>query len=182
MLILASASPRRKELLKKLVSDFSVIPAEVDERILDDSLDPANLSKEESRQKAYALFADHPDDEILAADTIVILDGKAYGKPKDEEDAVRMLLEEQGKKQVVLTSYCYLSKHREINRTVKTDVYFRKMDEEEIRDYVRKARPLDKAGAYGIQDEGTPVERIEGSYDNVMGLPTEDLALHVFGK
>ncbi len=182
MLILASASPRRRELLKKLVPDFSVKPAEIDERILDEEVDPANLAKEECRTKAYALFSQYPEDEILAADTIVILDGKVYGKPKDEEDAVRMLLEEQGKKQIVLTAYCYLSKDKEINRTVRTEVIFRPMSEKEVREYVRKARPLDKAGAYGIQDEGTPVDGIIGSYDNVMGLPTEDLALHVFGK
>ncbi len=181
MLILASASPRRKELLRKLVPEFKIIPSRIDERVMDD-LDPSIMPLEESRLKAYDLFSRYPGNEVLAADTVVILDGKIYGKPKDYDDAVRMLKAEQGRSQMVLTGYCYLSSDREINRTVSTKVRFRKMGEAEIREYLDRCRPFDKAGAYGIQDEGTPVESIEGSFDNVMGLPTEDLALHVFRK
>lgn len=181
MFILASASPRRKELLHKLTDDFVVIPSHCDERLLD-GLPKEILAAELSRLKAYELKALHPDDEVLAADTIVLLGDEVLGKPKDEEDAVRMLLKEQGKHQIVITGYCYLGKGREVNRSVATEVFFRDMSEEEIRAYVQKEKPLDKAGAYGIQDEGTPVREIVGSYDNVMGLPTEDLARHVFGK
>lgn len=178
-LILASASPRRRELLSKLTKDFVVMPSRIDESVLD-GLPPEKLPLEESRLKAYDLFSKYPHDSVLAADTVVVLEGKVLGKPKDEEDAVRMLLNQSGKTQTVLTGYTYLDENREVNRTVATKVTFRVLSEEEAREYVRKARPLDKAGAYGIQDEGTPVAYISGSYDNVMGLPTEDLALHVF--
>lgn len=176
MLILASSSPRRKELLAKLVRDFAVIPPEIDESLL--HLDPKDLPAEESKEKAYAIASLYPGDEILACDTVVVLDGKALGKPKDEEDAIRMLLEESGKRQVVLSGYTYLGKGVEITRTVASYVYFNKLSLEEITRYVKEKRPLDKAGAYGIQDGYGLIERIEGSYDNVMGLPTEDISKH----
>lgn len=180
MFILASSSPRRKELLKKLIDDFVIISPDIDERLLDDSFLPSRLSKEESRLKAYAIKGAHPDDEVLAADTIVILDGEVLEKPKDSLDAIRMLKKERGKKQVVLTSYTYLGKGKEISRTVRSYVYFNDLSDEDIEMYVREFKPLDKAGAYGIQDNFPLIERIEGSYDNIKGLPTEDLAKHVF--
>lgn len=102
MFILASSSPRRRELLTKLVKDFVVISPDIDERLLDDFFSPSKLSKEESRLKAYAVKAEHPNDEVLAADTIVILDNEALGKPKDIDDAINMLKKEKGKKQVFL--------------------------------------------------------------------------------
>lgn len=176
MLILASTSPRRRELLKKLASSFLVVPPEVDERILD--LPPEALALEESKMKAYAVFSSHPQDEVLSCDTIVVLKGKALGKPKDEEDAFRMLSMESGNKQIVLSGYTYLGRGVEVSRTVRTEVYFNALSEEEIRRYIQEKRPLDKAGAYGIQDECGLIERIVGSYDNVMGLPTEDIAEH----
>ncbi|HBN00622.1 MAG TPA: septum formation protein Maf [Firmicutes bacterium] len=180
MFILASSSPRRKLLLKKLISDFIVISPKVDERALDALYGPSTLSKEESLLKAYAVFKAHPNDEILSADTIVVLKNKVLGKPKDKEDAVRMLLEESGKRQAVLTSYTYLGKGKEITRTVRSYVYFNPLTEKEIRTYVDRFLPLDKAGSYGIQDPFPLVSHIEGSYDNIVGLPTEDIAKHVF--
>ena len=180
MFILASSSPRRQLLLKKLVPDFIILSPNVDERALDALYDPSKLSREESLLKAYTIFKDHPNDEVLSADTIVVLENQVLGKPKDKEDAVRMLLKESGKKQVVLTSYTYLGKGKEITRTVRSFVYFNPLTEEEIRTYVDRFLPLDKAGSYGIQDPFPLVSRIEGSYDNIMGLPTEDIAKHVF--
>ncbi len=180
MFILASSSPRRKELLKKLIDDFVIISPDIDERLLDNSFLPSRLSKEESRLKAYAVKATHPDDEVLAADTIVILNGEALEKPKDSLDAIRMLKKERGKKQVVLTSYTYLGKGKEISRTVRSYVYFNDLSDEDIEKYVQEFKPLDKAGAYGIQDDFPLINKIEGSYDNIKGLPTEDLAKHVF--
>ncbi len=179
MLILASASPRRKELLSKLVPSFKVEAANIDEKVLD-GLPAHELPLEESRLKAYDVYSRHPEDEILSADTVVILEGEILGKPKDEEEAFRMLMKQSGKTQTVLTGYTYIGKGKEISRSIASKVTFRKLSEEEAWDYIRKARPLDKAGAYGIQDEGTPVESLEGSFDNVMGLPTEDLRKHVF--
>lgn len=177
MFILASGSPRRKELLKKVIEDFVIIVPNVDERILD--LPAKDLAGEESRQKAYAISCRYPNDEVLACDTIVVLDGEVLGKPKDEEDAFAMLRRQSGKKQTVLSGYTYIGKGKEITRTVATDVYFNELSDELIRDYIAKKKPLDKAGAYGIQDGYPLIDHIEGSFDNVMGLPTEDLLTHL---
>jgi septum formation protein len=182
MLILASGSPRRKELLKKLTSDFTVVLPNIDERILDDSLEPQDLPAEESRLKAYAIHAMYPDDEVIACDTIVILDEKILGKPLTEDKAIAMLKEESGHRQIVLSGYTYIGKRKEITRSVPTAVYFNILNDEEIVSYVAKFHPLDKAGGYGIQDEAGLINHIEGSYDNVMGFPTEDVAWHVFAK
>lgn len=176
MIVLGSSSPRRKELLKKLVDNFDIVSPDVDEESI--HVPAKDLPAELSKLKAYAVKALRPNDEILSCDTIVILDGEVLGKPKDEEDAVRMLLEESGKKQTVLSGYTYLGQDYEVTRTVATYVYFNKLSEAQIRDYVQNKKPLDKAGAYGIQDGYDLIDRIEGSYDNVMGLPTEDIANH----
>lgn len=180
MFILASSSPRRKELLKKLIPEYAILVPDVDERILD--LSPSDLAAEESKIKAYAISSLHPHDEVLACDTIVVLDGKILGKPKDEADAITMLKEESGKRQIVLSGYTYIGKGKEITRTVATEVYFNELSDELIRDYVATKKPLDKAGAYGIQDGYPLVDHIVGSFDNVMGLPTEDIAVHVFNR
>lgn len=182
MLILASKSPRRKELLSLITPEFKVIPSSFDERILDSSFNPKDLAIEESKMKAYSLFSRYPNDEILSCDTIVILNGKALEKPLDEADAIRMLKEEQGKKQIVLSAYTYISKEKEISHTVSTEVYFNVLSEEQIREYVKIHKPFDKAGAYGIQDDYPLIEKIVGSYYNVMGLPVEDLKKRVFTR
>ena len=180
MFILASGSPRRKQLLAKLIPEFTIIVPDVDESLL--HVNPKDLPAEESKAKAYAVAANHPSDEILACDTVVVLDGEVLGKPKDEEDAKAMLRHESGRKQIVLSGYTYIGKGREITRTVATEVFFNELSDELIEEYVKEKRPLDKAGAYGIQDGYPLVARIEGSYDNVMGLPTEDIAKHVFNQ
>lgn len=177
MLILASASPRRKELLKKVAPSFLVIPSNYDERSL--HLSAEALAKEESKMKAYEVFSRYPNEEILSCDTIVVLHGQVLGKPKDEQEAIRMLLAEQGQTQTVLSGYTYIRKGKEISRTVATKVHFNHLSEAQIKEYVLTKKPLDKAGAYGIQDDFPLISYIEGSYDNVMGLPTEDLLLHV---
>lgn len=182
MLILASASPRRKELLKKLTKSFTIIPSLADERSLDGSFLPKDLPIQESRLKAYYVHALYPEDAVLSCDTIVILHDEILGKPQSMEEAKAMLRKESGEKQIVLSGYTYLSKEIEISRSVATTVYFNKLSEEQINDYVEKYKPLDKAGAYGIQDGAGLINHIDGSYDNVMGLPTEDLQLHVFSR
>ena len=178
MFILASGSPRRKELLKKLIPEFEVIVPNVDETLL--HIQAKDLPAEESKAKAYAIKSKYPEAEVLSCDTVVVLDGVALGKPVDEEDAKRMLRAQSGRKEIVLSGYTYIGKGREITRTVATEVYFNELSDELIDAYVKTKKPLDKAGAYGIQDEGFPLIReIVGSFDNVMGLPTEDIALHV---
>lgn len=180
MFILASGSPRRKELLAKLVKEFTIIVPNVDESLL--HIDAKDLPAEESKAKAYAISALHPNDEVLACDTIVVLDGVPLGKPKDEEDAMAMLRRESGRKQVVLSGYTYIGRGIEVTRTVATDVYFNELSDELIAQYIREKKPLDKAGAYGIQDGYPLIARIDGSFDNVMGLPTEDIEAHVIRR
>ena len=180
MFILASSSPRRKELLSKLIQDFKIVVPNVDESLL--HVEAKDLPAEESKAKAYAISASFPEDEVLACDTVVVLNGRALGKPQNEEEAKAMLREQSGKKQVVLSGYTYIGQGREITRTVATDVYFNELSDELIDTYIKEKRPLDKAGAYGIQDGYGLIHHIDGSFDNVMGLPTEDIALHVFTR
>ncbi len=174
MLILASSSPRRQELLRLITDDFIVIPSKYDES-LHPNLDNADLAYDLARLKAYQVYKSHVDDIVLACDTIVVLKDEVLGKPKDEEDAKRMLRLLSGKKHVVLSGYTIISKKYEISKTIKTNVYFNKLSESQIEEYIKKHQPLDKAGAYGIQDDFPLISHIEGSYYNVMGLPIEDI-------
>lgn len=174
MFILASASPRRKELLSKLISDFEIVVSDVDENIVVSNV--YSLPLELSKLKAHAVFKNHQTATILAADTIVVLDNEILCKPIDNEDAKKMLKKLSSKKHQVITGYTLLSKEKEINRYVVTYVYFNELSDELIEEYVNTGSPLDKAGGYGIQDEDfSLVNHIEGSYSNVMGLPLEDL-------
>ena len=177
MFILASSSPRRKELLTKIVKDFRILVPEIDESLL--NIDAKDLPSQESKAKAYAIASLYPDAEILACDTIVVLHGKALGKPLDYDDAFRMLKAQSGQKEIVLSGYTYIGQGREITRTVATEVYFNDLSDELIRDYLQTKKPFDKAGAYGIQDGFPLIREIVGSFDNVMGLPTEDIYEHV---
>ncbi len=178
MMILASGSPRRKELLKKVRKDFTIVVPSINEDSLH-FLPAKDLPLEESRLKAYSLANRYPDDEILACDTVVVLGSEILGKPKNKEDAKAMLRMLSNKRHTVLSGYTYLSKGKEITRTVSTHVYFNELSEEQIDDYLERFHPFDKAGSYGIQDDFPLVHHIEGSFDNVMGLPTEDLLLHL---
>ena len=180
MLILASASPRRHQLLKLLVPSFEIIVPSIDERLLDNVMNPKDLSAEESRLKAYAVFSEHPNDEVLSCDTVVVLDGKPLGKPLDYNDAFRMLKKQSGKQQTVLSSYTYISQKREITRTVSSTIVFNELTDKQIEEYIKKFQPFDKAGSYGIQDDYPLIKEIQGSYYNVMGFPVEDLREHVF--
>ena len=180
MLILASSSPRRKELLQLITTDFVVDAPHVEEKDL--QVSPEQTPLQESKMKAYAALQAHQHDEILACDTVVILSNRVLGKPKDREAAINMLLAQSGKKQVVVSGYTYIGKGREITRSVATAVYFNKLTREQIEEYVDRFRPFDKAGAYGIQDDYPLIEKIEGSYYNVMGLPVEDIKAHIFSQ
>jgi len=181
MFILASESPRRRELIKKIITQFTVIPANVDESSL--HIPAHDLPGELSKLKAYDVFSKYPNDEVLACDTVVVLHGEVMGKPKSVEDAKRMLRELSGEKHVVISGYTYVSKEKEVTRTVRTYVYFNKLSEELIDAYVKSGSPMDKAGAYGIQDKDfNLVSHIEGDFDNVIGLPVEDIRAHVFNK
>ena len=179
MTILASESPRRRELIKKITQEFTVIPANIDESIL--HVPACDLPGELSKMKAYDVFQKHPDDKVLACDTVVIIDGQILGKPHSKEQASEMLHKLSGRKHVVISGYTIISKEKEVTRTVRTYVYFNKLSDELIERYIASGSPMDKAGAYGIQDEEFHlVDHIEGSMDNVVGLPTEDIKTHWF--
>lgn len=174
--ILASQSPRRKELLKKIISDFVVIPSHIDES-LSCKENPLETVKDISYRKAMDIFNNHKDDVIIASDTVVVLDNKIIGKPKDCEDANKTLHLLSDKKHEVITSYTIIYKNKIITKAVITYVYFNKLSDELIDQYILTKSPLDKAGSYGIQDNDKfpIISHIEGSYYNVMGLPIEEL-------
>ena len=172
-IILASASPRRRELLEKMlrVHDLEILPANVEEHMPED-VPPDELVMALSRQKAAAAAKENPDAAVIGADTVVVLDGAVLGKPKDVGDAKRMLRALSGRRHTVYTGVTVLRGGTALCRAERTEVRFRPLDEAEIERYVATGEPLDKAGSYGIQGLGSLfVERIEGDFFNVMGLP-----------
>ncbi|HUB86914.1 MAG TPA: Maf family protein [Verrucomicrobiae bacterium] len=176
-LILASASPRRAELLRQLNLDFQIISTGPKE-IFDDQLSPYELCQLNAHLKARAAAKKHPDALVLGADTLVFLDGNVFGKPRDLDAAGQMLAQLQGRTHQVVTgvSLIHLRAHRERLFAVHTDVTFRPLNEKQIRDYLARTNPLDKAGAYAIQEHGDSiVSGIAGSHSNVVGLPLEQL-------
>lgn len=175
-IILASKSPRRQELLRLMNIDFRIVLKEVDESY-PDNLSPEEIAVYIAEKKARA-FDESVDDEIvLTADTIVAVDGKILGKPESVQGAAEMLRTLSGKVHRVVTGVCLLYKHRYNLFHDVSEVFFRELTDEEINFYVNKYQPLDKAGAYGIQEwiGLIGIERINGSYTNVVGLPTEKL-------
>ena len=178
-LILASQSPRRRELLVRMgLEEFEVRPAVGEERA-DPALPPALLVEELSRQKAKEIAAGaRPDDVIIAADTVVAIDGQVLGKPRDRAEAEEMLSRLSGRIHTVYSGITVRRGGDVRTEHEATDVVFRTLTREEIAAYVETGEPMDKAGAYGIQGRGCVlVERIHGDYYNVMGLPVCRLAL-----
>lgn len=169
-LILASQSPRRKELLGLFHIPFSVQVADIDEG-MDPGKDPAQEVARVSRCKAEAICRNDTD-VVIAADTIVVCNGQVLGKPRDEEDALRMLSLLSGRDHQVMTGLTVLYGEKQVCCTEVTDIHFRPLSEKEIRAYIRTGEPMDKAGAYGIQGGAALfAERLVGDYYNVMGLP-----------
>jgi septum formation protein len=173
-LILASKSPRRQELLKLMDIDFRVVLKEVDESY-PDGLSPAEIALYIAQKKAEAFDEDITDEVVLTADTIVCIDGEILGKPDNAEHAIEMLHKLSGKTHQVYTGVCILHKGQYNKFYDMSEVFFRKLTDEEIRSYVAEYQPFDKAGSYGIQQRIglIGIERINGSYTNVVGLPTE---------
>lgn len=166
-IVLASASPRRRQLLEMLRLPIVVMPADVQEIPLPRER-PAAYSRRLARDKARAL----PGQLVLGADTIVVLDGEILEKPVDVEHAVAMLLRLQGRSHTVITSICLIADGKTLEAADETEVTFRSADEAYLRAYVATGEPMDKAGGYGIQGWGAAlVERIEGDFFSVMGLP-----------
>lgn len=170
MLILASQSPRRKELLAHLNMPFTVRVADIDEA-MDPAKPPAQEVARVSLAKALAIPREE-EDVVIAADTIVVLEGKVLGKPADEADAKAMLTALSGKAHQVMTGVTVLQGAKSLTHTEVTDVFFRPLSQKEIDRYVESGEPMDKAGSYGIQGGASLfVEKLHGDYYNVMGLP-----------
>lgn len=175
-LILASASPRRKELLLKHGFEFKIITADINERETEEKYsDPVEAVKQLALAKATAVFESNRDSVVIGADTVVVFGGRTLGKPEDKEDAFNMLSSLSSKEHEVYTGVAVLCENDITVFADRTSVIFRKLSKEEINAYIATGSPFDKAGSYGIQDSGF-VKEIKGSFDNVMGLPAERLS------
>lgn len=174
-IILASKSPRRKEFFGLLGLEFEIITKEVEETI-DPSVLPEDLVEDLAFQKAYAVFQDHKDRIVIGFDTLVYTETMILGKPKDEEDAKRMLGELSGKAHFVVTGVSILTKEKSRTFHSKTRVIFYPMTQKEITDYVLTMEPMDKAGAYAAQGYGSKfIKEIDGDFFTVVGLPLSKL-------
>lgn len=170
-LILASSSPRRKELLENLRLSFTISSSEVDESF-DPTLSPEDVVMDLAERKAKVIFKENPTAYVIGSDTIVVSDGQVLGKPENEADAKRMLEKLSGRKHEVYTGVSILSPNGTARFYEKTEVWFWELTDEEINFYVQSGEPLDKAGGYGIQQLGSMlVKKINGDYFAVVGLP-----------
>lgn len=181
-IILASASPRRRELLENMGLQFTVSVSDADESGVDTSVPPEIYVQELALLKAAAVaktVIKNKNAIVISADTIVVCDGEILGKPNSEEDAVRMLTELSGKAHKVYTGFCVmrLSDAFTVCKNVCTEVVFKPITREKIERYVKTGEPMDKAGSYAIQGLGAMlIDRINGDYFNVVGLPVSELA------
>jgi len=171
-IILASQSPRRREILENLGVKFVCEPSDVDETVQDD-LSPDKAVMEISKRKAVFCLEKHTDNVfVISADTVVVIDGKIIGKPTDEKDAFNILKNLSGRTHEVYTGYTLCTNQKTFCDVCCTKVTFKNLSDEEILRYISTREPLDKAGAYGIQGKGAVfVREIQGDYLNVVGLP-----------
>jgi septum formation protein len=171
-LILASASPRRRELLSYLGVAFTVLPADIDESTPADVMNPVEMAQTLAETKARHIAGRHPQAAVLGADTIVVLNGEILGKPLDRAEATQTLQCLRGRAHQVITGVSLAYGDWAWNGHAVTDVFMRDYTDEEIADYIASGDPFDKAGSYAIQDRRfRPVKRCEGCYCNVVGLP-----------
>ncbi len=175
-IILASKSPRRQELLSLLGLDFRVVLKEVDESYPED-LSPAEIAVYIAEKKAKAFDEELNGEIVITADTLVVIDGQILGKPDDEAHAFEILSLLSGRRHEVITGVCILKDHQYHSFYEVSEVYFKAFTAEEIRYYIANGNPMDKAGAYGIQEwiGLIGIDKIAGSYTNVVGLPTHRL-------
>lgn len=177
-IILASASPRRKQLLKQLDLEFKIIPSEIEEK-LNPRFQPRKQVEVLSEQKAQEVAAKQKDAIVIGVDTMVAYKNEVIGKPKDEKDAKFILKRLSGKKHTVVTAFTIIDTKakKSVTKSVETNIWFRKITEAEIRSYIKKEKPFDKAGAYGMQSLGAVfVEKVEGDFLGAVGLPLFTLA------
>ena len=176
-IILASSSPRRREILQKTGLEFRVDVSDYEEN-MDIGLEPHKLARFLSREKAARVARKHKNALVIAADTFIVFKGRLMGKPHTSDEASRMLNALNGKSHSVITGFAIINTDtgKKVSRSVETKVWLKKMTAAEIGAYVRSGEPLDKAGAYAIQGLGSViVKKIEGDYLNVVGLPLYDV-------
>lgn len=172
LIILASASPRRAQILSQIGFNFKVVPSSVEEVFTNH--DPIEVAKDLALRKANEVADKHPESIVIGADTIVFLKNKILGKPTSEAEAADMLKKLSGNTHVVYTAFAIIQKseNKQFVDLETTEVTFRNLSNEEINSYVESGSPMDKAGAYGIQDQSAVfVEKINGDFYNVVGLP-----------
>jgi septum formation protein len=172
-IVLASASPRRQELLKNAGIEFIVHPANIEE-VRRTAEAPRLFAERTAHEKALAVQSSFPDLPVLGADTVVVVDDEVLGKPRSEEDAARMLRLLSCRKHHVITGICLLGSGFEDVRSETTELHFSALTDIEIREYIATGEPMDKAGAYAIQGVASRwISRIEGDYFNAVGLPVD---------
>jgi nucleoside triphosphate pyrophosphatase len=177
-LILASQSPRRKQLLEQIGLPFEVYPSDIDE-ILDPSLTPLKQVEVLSQQKACAVASKFTNAIILAADTMVSFDGQVYGKPKDKKDAIRMLKKFSGTSHSIVTGFTLTDTEtkKTVTKSTETKIWFRKITSAEIESFLEKEKPYDKAGAYAIHELASIfTEKVEGDFFGAVGLSVYQVA------
>ena len=176
-IILASASPRRQELLQQIGVPYEVVKSDAEE-VLDAVEGPRALAVENARRKALAVAKRYPGRVVLGADTVVFQDGAVYGKPKDAEDARNMLKSFAGRRHDVVTGVAIVAKDGVCyTDATETKVFFNDLTDDEIAAYIATGEPMDKAGAYAVQGRAAAfIPRIEGSFSNVVGLPLAEVA------
>ena len=173
--LLASQSPRRAELMKYITDEFEILPSDCDETV-PDGIEPEEIPELLAARKALSVSRLKKDRLVIGCDTVVIIDGVILGKPHTPDRAISMLKALSGRAHTVVSGVCICYKGKTMSFSQKTLVSFYELFEEEIRDYVQSCKPLDKAGAYGIQDKGGLfVREISGDYYNIVGLPVARL-------
>jgi len=174
-LILASGSPRRRDMLREVGLEFDVIPSPAEE-LHDESMALDQLCEENARLKALAVAQDYPEATVIGADTLVYVDQTPLGKPRSKEEAAAMLMRLSGRTHQVCTGVCIARAGEVDSFHAITEVVFKKLSEKIIRDYMAKVDVMDKAGSYAVQEHGEMIiEQVRGDYDNVVGLPVGQL-------
>lgn len=185
MIVLASKSPRRQQLMHRITDDFIVDVSHIDEST-SLNLSPIEAVKDIAKRKGLDIVKRHPGKIVISADTIVVIDNTILGKPIDENDASRMLNLLSGRTHQVITAFCLLKDDKFLEEYVISEVTFYKLNQELINSYIKSGSPMDKAGAYGAQDnkDFLIVKNIVGSVDNVIGFPVDEIitALDKFKK
>lgn len=178
MYILASASPRRKELLSKIINNFQIIPSSIDESLLvNDTTDVFETAELLATKKALDVYKSQPKDNIvIGADTVIVFNNKIYGKPQNKEDAINMLSSFSDNTHFVITGVCIASNKRTISFSSISKVTFYKLTNEEIENYLNDDEYKDKAGSYAIQGKASLfIKKIDGDYNSIIGLPIAEI-------